>query len=116
MSKPRPNIVLLMVDQLAASALAAYGHPLVKTPHIDSIVKRGAVFENLYSNFPLCAPARLALMTGKLCSNIQAWDNAAQIPADIPTFAHYLRVLGYRTCQNQIQLFMAFHGFFLRCL
>ncbi len=80
MSKPRPNIVLLMVDQLAASALAAYGHPLVKTPHIDSIAKRGAVFENFYSNFPLCAPARLALMTGKLCSNIQAWDNAAQIP------------------------------------
>ena len=41
-----------MVDQLAASALAAYGHPLVKTPNIDSIVKRGAVFDNFYSNFP----------------------------------------------------------------
>ena len=61
MSKPRPNIVLLMVDQLAATDLAAYGHPLVKSPHIDSIAKRGAVFENFYSNFPLCAPARLAL-------------------------------------------------------
>ena len=60
MRKPRPNIVLLMVDQLAASALAAYGHPLVKSPHIDSIAKRGAVFENFYSNFPLCAPARHA--------------------------------------------------------
>ena len=114
MSKPRPNIVLLMVDQLAASALAAYGHPLVKTPHIDSIVKCGTVFENFYSNFPLCAPARLALMTGKLCSNIQAWDNAAQIPADIPTFAHYLRVLGYRTCLSGKMHFIGpdqLHGF-----
>ena len=98
MSKPRTNIVMLIVDQLAASALAVYGHGIVKSPHIDSIARRGAIFENFYSSFPLCAPARLALMTGRLCSNIQAWDNAAQIPADIPTFAHYLRVLGYRTC------------------
>lgn len=54
MSKPRPNVVLPMVDQLAASALAAYGHPLVKTPHIDSIAQRGAVFDNFHPNFPLC--------------------------------------------------------------
>jgi membrane-anchored protein YejM (alkaline phosphatase superfamily) len=55
----RPNIVVLMVDQLSARALHAYGHNVVKTPNIDSIAKRGAVFENCYTNFPLCAPARI---------------------------------------------------------
>ena len=94
----RPNIVILMCDQLGARAWPAYGHPLVSSPHIDSLAARGTVFENCYSSFPLCVPARLAFMTGKRCSNIGAWDNAAQLPPDIPTFAHFLRVLGYRTC------------------
>jgi len=98
MRPSQPNILILMVDQLGAGALPCYGHPLVKSPNIDGIAARGAVFENFYSNFPLCAPARLAFMTGRLCSKIGAWDNAAQLPPDIPTFAHYLRLLGYRTC------------------
>ena len=98
MSRRRPNILILMADQLGAPALGIYGHPLTKTPNIDRIARHGTVFDSFYSNFPLCAPARLALMTGRLCSRIGAWDNAAQIASDIPTFAHYLRLLGYRTC------------------
>jgi choline-sulfatase len=110
----RPNILILMCDQLGARALATYGHPLVKSPHIDSIARRGVVFDNCYSSFPLCVPARLAFMTGKQCSNIGAWDNAAQLAPDIPTFAHYLRVLGYRTCLSGKMHFIGpdqLHGF-----
>ena len=110
----RPNILILMCDQLGARALPSYGHPLVKSPHIESIARRGVVFDNCYSSFPLCVPARLAFMTGKQCSNIGAWDNAAQLPADIPTFAHYLRVLGYRTCLSGKMHFIGpdqLHGF-----
>ncbi|WP_136618653.1 choline-sulfatase [Mesorhizobium sp. 10.2.3] len=114
MNGRKPNILILMADQLGAAALPVYGHGLVKTPNLDRIAKRGAVFDNFYSSFPLCAPARLALMTGRLCSSIQAWDNAAQIPSDIPTFAHYLRVLGYRTCLSGKMHFIGpdqLHGF-----
>jgi choline-sulfatase len=110
----RPNILVLMVDQLGARALSDYGHPLVKSPNIDTIAARGTVFQNFYSNFPLCAPARLAFMTGRLCSNIGAWDNAAQLPPDIPTFVHYLRLLGYRTCLSGKMHFIGpdqLHGF-----
>lgn len=110
----RPNILILMADQLGAPALGAYGHTIVKSPNLDRIANGGAVFDNFYSSFPLCAPARLALMTGQLCSNIKAWDNAAQIPSDIPTFAHYLRVLGYRTCLSGKMHFIGpdqLHGF-----
>ena len=110
----RPNILLLMCDQLGAGTLPAYGHPLVKSPHIDSLAQRGSVFESCYTNFPLCAPARLALMTGKLCSNIGAWDNAALLPSDVPTVAHHLRLQGYRTCLSGKMHFIGpeqLHGF-----
>jgi len=112
--RSKPNIVILMCDQLGARALRAYGHPVVRSPHIDALAERGTVFENCYSSFPLCVPARLAFMTGKLCSNIGAWDNAAQLSSDIPTFAHYLRVLGYRTCLSGKMHFIGpdqLHGF-----
>ena len=110
----RPNIVIVMCDQLGAGALPAYGHPQVKSPNIDGLAQAGTVFENCYSNFPLCVPARLAFMTGKYCSSIGAWDNAAQLPPDVPTFAHYLRTLGYRTCLSGKMHFIGpdqLHGF-----
>ena len=110
----RPNILIVMCDQLGASMLPAYGHRLVRSPNIDSLAARGTVFDSFHSSFPLCAPARLAFMTGRLCSNIGAWDNAAQLPADIPTFAHYLRLFGYRTCLSGKMHFVGpdqLHGF-----
>jgi choline-sulfatase len=110
----QPNIVIVMCDQLGAAALPAYGHAQVKSPNIDALAQAGTVFENCYSNFPLCVPARLSFMTGKYCSNIGAWDNAAQLPPDVPTFAHYLRSLGYRTCLSGKMHFIGpdqLHGF-----
>ncbi len=93
-----PNILFILTDQLAASALPCYGHALVKAPHIKQLAERGLVFEQAYCNSPLCGPSRASLMTGQLPSGIGAFDNATQFAADIPTFAHYLRVQGYRTC------------------
>ena len=97
MSGKHPNILLIMVDQLAPHFLAAHGHPLVKTPTIDRLAAEGVVFDAAYCNAPLCAPARYVMMSGRLPSKIGAWDNAAEFPAEVPTFAHYLSALGYRT-------------------
>jgi len=94
----KPNILFIMADQLAGPALPAYGHPLVKTPHISMLAENGIVFENAYCNSPLCSPSRASMLTGQLPSRIGAFDNAAELPAQIPTLAHYLRTLGYRTC------------------
>jgi choline-sulfatase len=93
-----PNILFIMADQLAAIALAAYGHKLVKTPNLDRLAARGTVFENAYSPNPICASSRFAMMAGRHSSRIGAFDNAAELPASVPTFAHYLRALGYHTC------------------
>lgn len=98
MNESRPNILLLMADQLAAPALACYGHPVVKTPHLDKLAADGVVFENAYCNSPLCAPSRFSMMAGQLPSRIGAYDNAAPFSADVPTMAHYLRAGGYQTC------------------
>ena len=97
MSK-KPNIVVIMADQLAPQFCGAYGHPVAKTPHIDALADRGIRFDAAYTNSPLCAPARYAFMSGQLISRIAAYDNATEFPAKIPTFAHYLKMLGYRTC------------------
>ena len=92
-----PNILILMADQLTARALPAYGNAIAKTPHIDALAERGVVFESFYCNSPLCAPSRFSFLAGRQISAIGAYDNAADLPADIPTYAHYLRGEGYHT-------------------
>ena len=58
-----PNIVLIMADQLAPQFTGAYGHPVVKTPHIDALADRGMRFDSAYCNSPLCAPSRFSFMS-----------------------------------------------------
>ncbi|HUF45525.1 MAG TPA: choline-sulfatase, partial [Aestuariivirgaceae bacterium] len=98
MSRSKPNFLLIMVDQLSALFLNAYGHKVVKTPTLDRLAGEGVVFEAAYSPAPLCAPARASFMSGLLPSLTGVYDNAAEFPSAIPTFAHYLRLEGYRTC------------------
>lgn len=75
---------------------------------------RGVVFENAYCPYPLCAPSRFAMMSGRLPSRIGAFDNGAEFAASTPTFAHYLRAHGYYTCISGKMHFVGpdqFHGF-----
>jgi len=92
-----PNILFFQVDQMRADALSAYGNSFSRTPHLDALASAGVVFDNAYCNFPLCAPSRFSMATGQLCSAIGAFDNAAELPAATPTYAHYLRAAGYQT-------------------
>ncbi len=94
----KPNILFIMADQLAARYLPFHGHPLVKTPNLSRLAAEGVVFENAYSTSPLCAPARATVMNGLLPSRTGVYDNAAEFPSAIPTWAHYLRREGYKTC------------------
>ncbi len=94
----KPNILFVMADQLAARYLPFHGHPLVQTPNLSRLAAKGVVFENAYSTSPLCAPARATVMNGLLPSRTGVYDNAAEFPSAIPTWAHYLRKEGYKTC------------------
>ena len=93
----RPNILILMADQLTARALPAYGNEVAKTPNIDALAAGGVIFDSFYCNSPLCAPSRFSFLSGRQVSAIGAYDNAAEFPSQVPTFAHYLRRAGYQT-------------------
>jgi choline-sulfatase len=92
-----PSFLVLMADQLAAAWLPVYGHPLVQTPHLSALAQDATVFDSAYTPFPLCAPARSAMVTGRLASDIGVYDNAAELAATVPTVAHALRAHGYHT-------------------
>lgn len=94
----KPNILMVMCDQMAAPALSFHGGKVAKTPHLEALAAQSLVFDAAYSSSPLCAPARFSMMAGQLASRIGAYDNAAEFRSEIPTFAHYLRLAGYHTC------------------
>ncbi|MBN1402372.1 MAG: choline-sulfatase [Anaerolineae bacterium] len=100
MSSPsydRPNILLIMADQMTPFLTGAYGHPVVMTPNLDRLVEEGVRFDAAYSSCPLCAPARASLMTAQYIAHCKVWDNAAPLASDQPTVAHYLTLAGYDT-------------------
>ncbi len=110
----KPNIVFIQVDQLAAQFLRCYGDEICHAPNLERLASEGTVFETAYCNFPLCSPSRASMATGRLCSGIGAFDNAAELPASIPTYAHYLRASGYHTALSGKMHFIGpdqHHGF-----
>lgn len=92
------NILYIMADQLAAPLLKMYNSKSkILTPNLDKLAEKSVVFESAYCNAPLCAPSRMAMITGQLPSKIGSYDNASSISSDVPTYAHYLRTAGYET-------------------
>ncbi|KAJ5087029.1 hypothetical protein NUU61_008336 [Penicillium alfredii] len=98
MATKKPNILYIMADQMAAPLLSLHNKDSrIKTPNLDRLAEGGVVFDSAYCNSPLCAPSRFVMVSGQLPSKIGAYDNAADLPADTPTYAHYLRREGYHT-------------------
>jgi choline-sulfatase len=114
MRDQRPNILFVMADQLAASALRAYGNRVTKTRNLDVLAADGVTFESAYCNSPLCAPSRASLLAGLLPSRLGTYDNGAEFCASFPTVAHHLRAAGYFTCTAGKMHFVGpdqLHGF-----
>jgi choline-sulfatase len=110
----RPNILVIQADQLTAKVLPMYGGPALITPHMNRLAEQGVTFLNAYSNNPVCAPSRAAMLTGRLSSEVGCYDNAADFPSSTLTLAHYLRRQGYRTCLSGKMHFVGaeqLHGF-----
>ena len=97
MTAGAPNILIVMADQMAPAFLPIYGYALTQAPNMQELAKNGVVFENAYCASPLCSPSRASFMAGRLPSRTRVYDNASEFSADIPTFAHHLRLRGYRT-------------------
>lgn len=112
----RPNIVLILADDLGYGDLGCYGHPVAKTPHIDRLAREGVRFTQHYSNGPECSPTRTALMTGRYqqhvggmeCAigtgNVGRYDDAIRLannhdlglPVELSVLPNALSKAGYR--------------------
>ena len=75
-AQQRPNVLFIVSDDLN-NDFNTYGHPIVRTPHLDALAERGTRFDAFYCHSPLCAPARFTMLAGRSVSSIGAWDNAA---------------------------------------
>src|SRR3954452_2922329 len=110
----RPNILIVMVDQLNGTLFADGPADFLHVPHLRALVARAARFANNYTASPLCAHGRAAFMSGQLPSRTRVYDNAAEFASDIPTYAHHLRAAGYYTCLSGKMHFVGpdqLHGF-----
>ena len=110
----KTNILIIMADQLAANALSMYGNKVCKTPNLDNLATYGTVFENAYSNNPVCVPSRASMLSGHLTPEIAVYDNANELASSMPTMAHYMRSLGYETFLSGKMHFIGpdqLHGF-----
>ena len=93
----RPNILILMVDQLAGTLFPDGPAGFLHAPNLGRLAERSTRFANAYAASPLCAPARASFMSGQLPSRTGVYDNAAEFASDVPTYAHHLRRAGYQT-------------------
>jgi arylsulfatase A-like enzyme len=93
----RPSYVLFITDQHRADWLGCNGHPVLKTPHIDSIAGGGVTFDRFYVASPVCMPNRSSLMTGRMPSVHGARANGTPLSRDAVTFVELLREAGYAT-------------------
>ena len=95
LSLPKPNIVLIMADDLGIETMGSYGSTLYKTPNLDRLAANGARFEHCYAQ-PICTPSRVQLMTGQY--NVRNYTKFGLLPRGETTFAHKLKAEGYATC------------------
>lgn len=93
----KPNVLFLICDDLNCD-LACYGHPLVKSPNIDRLAKRGVRFDRAYCQYPLCGPSRASFMTGLYPDQTLVRRNAVYIREHVPnvlTMPQLFRKHGY---------------------
>lgn len=93
--KQRPNIILIMADDLGYECLSCYGSQSYSTTHLDKLAQTGVRFTHCYSQ-PLCTPSRVQIMTGQY--NFRNYTEFGALHPQEVTFAHILQKAGYATC------------------
>ena len=93
----RPNLLYIHSDQHTPFVTGCYGDSLVQTPNLDKLARRGAIFDNAYCCSPICVPSRMSMLTGQHPYQNQVWTNQHILDSAIPTFAHALGAVGYRS-------------------
>ena len=90
------NLVFIMSDEHNSAFMGAAGHGAVRTPNLDRLASSGVLFENAYTNCPICVPARASFATGRYVHDCGYWDNAHPYDGAVPGWGHRLMEQGHR--------------------
>lgn len=97
----RPNIVFLLADDMGYGDLGCYGHPVIRSPHLDRLAREGVRLTDCYSASPNCSPSRTGILTGRSPYRVGMYDfarfRALHIPKSELTVAEIVRDAGYQT-------------------
>lgn len=94
----KPNIILLMCDDLGYGDTGFNGHKIIKTPHLDAMAKSGALLRNFHAGAAVCSPTRGTCLTGRHHYRYGIWSaNQGHMPAEEITLAKMLKAQGYTT-------------------
>ncbi|MEO1619111.1 MAG: sulfatase [Planctomycetota bacterium] len=93
----RPNVVVVLCDDIRWNALSCAGHPHLKTPNIDALAKDGIYFENMFCTTSLCSPSRATILSGLYAHSHGVTNNFTDYPADLDSFPRRLQAAGYKT-------------------
>ena len=98
-SNERPNLLVILIDDLRFDEFGAGGHPYLKTPYVDRLAHEGAMCLNAFHTTPLCSPNRASILTGQYASRHGIIDNVARDAAShrLPNYHLELQRLGYET-------------------
>lgn len=95
--KERPNIVIIMADDLDSRQLSCYGGENINTPHIDALASGGLKFNQMIASEAMCIPTRASMFTGLYPARHGAYQNHKPVYNNLKSVAHYMGDLGYRT-------------------
>ncbi len=93
----RPNVILIIADDMARDDCGAYGHPRIRTPNIDKLARGGMRFDRAFLTCSSCSPSRSSLITGRYPHNTGAEELHWPLPAEQVTFVEKLKAGGYWT-------------------
>lgn len=96
-SAPRPNVLVILTDDMRWDSMSCAGHPYFKTPHIDRLAKEGARFENVFVTTSLCSPSRASLLSGRYARAHGVLNNFTEYPNALPGYPRRLKEAGYET-------------------
>ncbi len=93
----RPNLILIIADDMAWNDCGAYGHPTIRTPNIDRLAHEGMRFDQAFLTCSSCSPSRSSLITGRYPHGTDAEELHWPLPAEQVTFVEKLKDFGYWT-------------------
>ena len=99
MPQRKPNLLVILIDDLRYDEFGAGGHPYMVTPNIDRLAREGALFERAFHTTPICSPNRASIVTGQYASRHGIIDNVARdaMSHRLPNYHLELQRLGYET-------------------